>query len=60
MSYSVGIGLTNDCNLDCDHCYRDTESIHYVSLSQINLSFLVSLSSSFDFFLVFLAIQTPL
>jgi radical SAM protein with 4Fe4S-binding SPASM domain len=22
MSFSVGIGLTNDCNLKCPHCYR--------------------------------------
>ena len=39
MGYSVGIGLTNDCNLACAHCYRDTGqvvitsySIHYTKL----------------------------
>ena len=22
MAFSVGIGLTNECNLRCAHCYR--------------------------------------
>jgi MoaA/NifB/PqqE/SkfB family radical SAM enzyme len=35
MGYSVGIGLTNDCNLDCAHCYRDTDRISSLSLEQI-------------------------
>ncbi len=35
MGYSVGIGLTNDCNLNCAHCYRDTSQINYISLDQI-------------------------
>lgn len=35
MGYSVGIGLTNACNLACAHCYRPTERIDYVSLEQI-------------------------
>jgi MoaA/NifB/PqqE/SkfB family radical SAM enzyme len=35
MGYSVGIGLTNDCNLHCDHCYRDTGRIDHISLAQI-------------------------
>lgn len=35
MSYSVGIGLTNACNLACAHCYRPTERIDYVPLEQI-------------------------
>ena len=35
MKYSVGIGLTNDCNLSCAHCYRDTTNISYMSLAQI-------------------------
>jgi MoaA/NifB/PqqE/SkfB family radical SAM enzyme len=34
---SVGIGLTNDCNLNCAHCYRDTDRIAYVSLEQIKV-----------------------
>jgi MoaA/NifB/PqqE/SkfB family radical SAM enzyme len=35
MGYSVGIGLTNDCNLACDHCYRDTDRIDNISLQHI-------------------------
>ena len=35
MEFSVGIGLTNDCNLDCAHCYRDTQRIDNISLEQI-------------------------
>jgi MoaA/NifB/PqqE/SkfB family radical SAM enzyme len=35
MKLSVGIGLTNDCNLNCAHCYRDTARVDYVSLDQI-------------------------
>jgi MoaA/NifB/PqqE/SkfB family radical SAM enzyme len=35
MGYSLGIGLTNDCNLNCAHCYRDTDSISNISLAQI-------------------------
>lgn len=35
MSYSLGIGLTNDCNLGCAHCYRDVDRIDNISLAQI-------------------------
>jgi MoaA/NifB/PqqE/SkfB family radical SAM enzyme len=35
LGYSVGIGLTNDCNLMCAHCYRDTERISSLSLEQV-------------------------
>ena len=35
MGYSVGIGLTNDCNLNCAHCYRDTGRIWSISLNQV-------------------------
>jgi MoaA/NifB/PqqE/SkfB family radical SAM enzyme len=35
LGFSVGIGLTNDCNLACAHCYRDTQSIDYLSLDQV-------------------------
>jgi MoaA/NifB/PqqE/SkfB family radical SAM enzyme len=35
MGYSVGIGLTNDCNLACAHCYRDTGRISSLSLQQV-------------------------
>lgn len=37
MAYSVGIGLTNDCNLTCAHCYRDTQKINHISLEQIKV-----------------------
>lgn len=35
MPYSVGIGLTNACNLTCAHCYRPTDRIDYVPLAAI-------------------------
>ncbi len=35
MPYSVGIGLTNACNLSCAHCYRPTERMDYVALEDI-------------------------
>jgi MoaA/NifB/PqqE/SkfB family radical SAM enzyme len=35
MGYSVGIGLTNDCNLNCAHCYRDTDRVWLISLDQV-------------------------
>ena len=35
MGYSVGIGLTNDCDLNCAHCYRDTQTINSLSLAQV-------------------------
>ena len=35
MAYSVGIGLTNACNLACAHCYRPTDRIDAVPLEQI-------------------------
>lgn len=35
MGYSVGIGLTNDCNLKCAHCYRETGQTWHISLDQI-------------------------
>ena len=35
MGYSVGIGLTNDCNLNCAHCYRDTSRVDRISLAQV-------------------------
>ena len=27
MEFSVGVGLTNACDLACAHCYRDTERV---------------------------------
>ena len=38
MAFSVGIGLTNACNLACAHCYRPTDRMDYVPLEQICLS----------------------
>ncbi len=35
MGYSVGIGLTNNCNLNCAHCYRDTQSISDLTLAEV-------------------------
>lgn len=35
MGFSVGIGLTNDCNLSCDHCYRDIGRLDQLSLEQV-------------------------
>jgi len=32
---SLGIGLTNDCNLNCAHCYRPQDGIHQLTLDQI-------------------------
>lgn len=34
---SVGIGSTNDCNLRCPHCYRDTQQVVHLSLEQIKV-----------------------
>jgi radical SAM protein with 4Fe4S-binding SPASM domain len=35
MSVSVGIGITNDCNLGCAHCYRPQDRIYQLSLDDI-------------------------
>jgi radical SAM protein with 4Fe4S-binding SPASM domain len=32
---SVGIGITNDCNLGCAHCYRPQGTIYHLSLDEI-------------------------
>jgi radical SAM protein with 4Fe4S-binding SPASM domain len=32
---SVGIGLTNDCNLRCEHCYRPQGRIQNLSLADV-------------------------
>lgn len=32
---SVGIGLTNDCNLACSHCYRPRGAIRYLGLPEV-------------------------
>jgi MoaA/NifB/PqqE/SkfB family radical SAM enzyme len=35
MGFSIGIGLTNDCNLSCAHCYRPTDQVYCLSLDQV-------------------------
>lgn len=32
---SVGIGLTNECNLSCPHCYRPTLAVQRLGVAQI-------------------------
>lgn len=33
--FSVGLGLTNDCNLACAHCYRDTDRVDRLTLDEV-------------------------
>ena len=33
--FSLGVGLTNNCNLHCAHCYRDQDQIHNLTLADI-------------------------
>ena len=35
MQVSIGIGITNDCNLGCAHCYRPQDRIYQLSLDEI-------------------------
>jgi MoaA/NifB/PqqE/SkfB family radical SAM enzyme len=35
MAYSVGVGLTNECNLRCPHCYRPDAAIDRLTLQDI-------------------------
>src|SRR5499427_9735992 len=35
MSLSLGVGLTNACDLACAHCYRDTGHIDQLSLEHV-------------------------
>jgi radical SAM protein with 4Fe4S-binding SPASM domain len=35
MAVSVGIGITNDCNLGCAHCYRPQDRIYQLGLDEI-------------------------
>ena len=35
MQFSLGLGLTNECNLACPHCYRDTLGLQRLSLAQV-------------------------
>lgn len=35
MDFSLGIGLTNACDLACAHCYRETERIDHLTVEQV-------------------------
>lgn len=35
MDFSVGVGLTNACDLACAHCYRDTAVIDYLTAAEV-------------------------
>jgi MoaA/NifB/PqqE/SkfB family radical SAM enzyme len=35
MQLSVGIGLTNDCNLRCAHCYRPLDGVYQLALEDV-------------------------
>ena len=35
MAFSVGIGLTNECNLRCPHCYRPDMTVERLTLQDI-------------------------
>lgn len=35
MAYSVGVGLTNECNLRCPHCYRPDTVIDRLTMQDI-------------------------
>jgi radical SAM protein with 4Fe4S-binding SPASM domain len=35
LSFSVGVGLTNACDLACAHCYRDVDRVDELSLTQV-------------------------
>jgi radical SAM protein with 4Fe4S-binding SPASM domain len=33
--FSIGLGLTNECNLSCSFCYRDPDRVDRLSLEQV-------------------------
>src|SRR5512138_2155422 len=35
MAFSVGIGLTNECNLRCPHCYRSDMVVERLTRSDV-------------------------
>lgn len=35
MAYTLGLGLTNECNLACAHCYRPTDGTFRLSLQDV-------------------------
>ena len=36
QSFSLGLGLTNECNLTCSFCYRDPDRVDRLDLAQID------------------------
>lgn len=49
MTVSVGIGITNDCDLACAHCYRPQGRLYQLSLDQIRAVCETLDISSFNF-----------
>lgn len=35
LTFALGLGLTNDCNLSCSFCYRDTSRIDRLNLADV-------------------------
>ncbi|MFB3817380.1 MAG: radical SAM protein [Candidatus Methylomirabilales bacterium] len=35
MQFALGLGLTNECNLACPHCYRDTNGLQRLTLAEV-------------------------
>lgn len=35
MAYALGLGLTNECNLSCPHCYRATDRVDRLSMADV-------------------------
>jgi radical SAM protein with 4Fe4S-binding SPASM domain len=35
MDFSLGVGLTNTCDLACAHCYRDTDRVDHLTLTEV-------------------------
>src|SRR3972149_6866480 len=35
MQFSLGLGLTNECNLSCPHCYRDVNGLQRLRPDQV-------------------------
>lgn len=35
MAYALGLGLTNECNLSCAHCYRATDRVDRLTIADV-------------------------
>jgi radical SAM protein with 4Fe4S-binding SPASM domain len=35
MDFSLGVGLTNACDLACAHCYRETDRVDHLTLAEV-------------------------